>query len=369
MSVGPASIPGAPERVDATTDSSVIARLAVRFRRGPVAVVAWGAGVTFLQWHDRPDLATLLDSNWVKWGSIVAGIKVEEPISLTRFSPDATIVVAATVYSDQIVAQVARLGPFVVCSITQWREARRLAVAMPDSSLVDNGYTQMQSAFYEDCANLWSPDNRDPVVGSFDAHNAWPDYEYLWRDLGGDLSPLTVLDFGCGPGRNIAKYGSRFARLDGVDISRRNLINARIWLQRANYPRPAYLMQCNGVDLDVIADTCYDVVMSTICFQHICVHSLRLNYLHDFFRILKPGGLLTMQMGFGTPSPDTVGYHEDYFAATSTNRGCDVAVASPDQLEHDLRAVGFRGFRHYIRPVGPGDIHPAWIFFSARKPD
>lgn len=361
--------PSPPASSETAKNSAAVARLAARFRRGPVAVVSWGAGGAFLQWQDRPKLAALLDSDESKWGRTVANLTVAPPAVLARFSPDTTVVVAASMYVEQIGACVAGIGPFAVCSIAQWREARQLAATAPSPTRADNDYTRMQSAFYEDSASQWSPDNRDPVVGTFDAHNAWPDYEYLWRDLGGELAKLTVLDFGCGPGRNIAKYGSRFARLDGVDISSRNLANARLWLHSSGYYRPVYLMQCNGADLDVIADTCYDVVMSTICFQHICVHSLRLNYLREFFRILKPGGLLTMQMGFGTPSPATVGYHEDHFAATSTNRGCDVAVASPDQLEQDLLAVGFRGFRHYIRPVGPGDIHPSWIFFSARKPE
>lgn len=31
---------------------------------------------------------------------------------------------------------------------------------------------------------------------------------------------LNVLDFGCGPGRNIVKYNKRFNRIDGVDIAK-----------------------------------------------------------------------------------------------------------------------------------------------------
>jgi hypothetical protein len=40
----------------------------------------------------------------------------------------------------------------------------------------------MQKRQYENEANQWSANNRDPVVGSFDAHNAWEDYKYLFID-------------------------------------------------------------------------------------------------------------------------------------------------------------------------------------------
>ena len=44
-----------------------------------------------------------------------------------------------------------------------------------------NKYTDMQKIHYEAEAAKWSLDNRDPVVGGFDQHNAWPDYdEYIF---------------------------------------------------------------------------------------------------------------------------------------------------------------------------------------------
>ena len=46
-----------------------------------------------------------------------------------------------------------------------------------------NKYTDMQKIHYEAEAAKWSLDNRDPVVGGFDQHNAWPDYdEYIFKD-------------------------------------------------------------------------------------------------------------------------------------------------------------------------------------------
>lgn len=227
----------------------------------------------------------------------------------------------------------------------------------------------MQQSQYDREASGWSLSNRNPVVGSFDSHNAWDDYEYLFDGLQ-DLSQQRALDFGCGPGRNLVKFGPRFQQMDGVDISETNLRNARIWLTTNGVdPARSALYLCNGIDISAVPSTTYDVVLSTICFQHICVHEIRYGYLAEFFRVLKPGGTLTMQMGYGSPSPSTVDYYANHYDAPSTNRGCDTEVKHPSQIEGDLTKLGFVDFSYVLRPTGPGDCHPAWIFFKATKPN
>jgi ubiquinone/menaquinone biosynthesis C-methylase UbiE len=89
----------------------------------------------------------------------------------------------------------------------------------------DNRYTKMQLDFYNYEASIWSEENREPVVGSFDAHNNWNDYENLFTEIEHPKEKIG-LDFACGPGRNLVKYSSRFKRLDGVDISPINIKKA-----------------------------------------------------------------------------------------------------------------------------------------------
>jgi hypothetical protein len=72
-------------------------------------------------------------------------------------------------------------------------------------------------------------------------------------------------------------------------------------------------------------------------------------------------------MGFGENSPNTVDYYANHYEATSTNRGCDTNITDYRQIEKDLLDIGFKNFNYYIRPVGPGDCHPNWIFFNAQK--
>ena len=170
----------------------------------------------------------------------------------------------------------------------------------------ENKYTQMQLNLYNGLASEWSEANRDPVVGSFDSHNNWNDYDNLFQRLE-NQSELIGLDFACGPGRNIVKYNGRFKRLDGVDISPVNIEKAQSYT--SNRGIETILYNSSGTDINVVPSNEYDFVMSTIALQHICVYDIRYSIMKDIHRVLKDGGVFTAQMGFGSPSPLTVGYY------------------------------------------------------------
>ena len=227
----------------------------------------------------------------------------------------------------------------------------------------------MQHNSYESAAALSAVDGVDRVVGVFDGHNAWPDYDnYLFKGI--DLTRNKVaLDFGCGPGRNMVKYRDWFKRIDGCDIAQSNLDNARRWVTQNN-AKHGNLYHINGVDLRGIASEVYDVVFSTICLQHICVHEIRYNLMAEFLRVLKPGGTFCAQMSLDAiPDPRFHDYFANNYQATATNGYADVSIADPSQLGSDLNAIGFSSssFEYDIRPVGPGDTHANWIFFRVTK--
>ena len=91
----------------------------------------------------------------------------------------------------------------------------------------------------------------DFVVGSYDEQNKWEDYDkYLMKYVDKSFQEKIALDFGCGPGRNIIKYDKWFKQIDGCDISRNNLDNAKQNLTYHKIPLPG-LYITNGNDLGI----------------------------------------------------------------------------------------------------------------------
>ncbi|HEY4499275.1 MAG TPA: class I SAM-dependent methyltransferase [Candidatus Paceibacterota bacterium] len=231
----------------------------------------------------------------------------------------------------------------------------------------DKKYAYFQRKRYDWLANI----SDEAVVGNYEEHNKWKDYDeflmkyaYLYKDK-------LALDFGTGVGRNIIRYHDRFRRLDGVDIGSVNIGRARKKLKRHKIDSKLYVN--NGFDLSEIRDNVYGFIFSTITLQHICCYSTRFNLLKEFYRALEKGGRISIQMGFGKTLPNySVGYYEDYFNALKTNGAMDTQISSPEQVGDDLKKIGFEDFEYWIRNAGPGGGegigHEKWIFFTAKKP-
>ena len=239
-----------------------------------------------------------------------------------------------------------------------------------EEKLSDNKYTAMQKSWFQKEGETKGA-GMDKNNHTF--HNGNPDYwDILVKDTTTTYNPYNVndytdkmgLDFGCGCGRNILSIANRFKRFDGVDISSNLIDRTRDNLNEANI-KNSELYVCNGTDLDIIDDEQYDFIMSTIVMQHICVYDIRYSYLKEFYRILKTGGLLSFQMGYGR-GHGKVEYHENFYDATETNGRCDVIVDNPEQITTDLEKIGFTDISYQIRSSF-SDKHPQWIFVKAKK--
>lgn len=229
----------------------------------------------------------------------------------------------------------------------------------------NNKYTQMQKRYYDNEGTTGNM-NKQNHRGHNNNQNYW---SILVADtLAPEFKNKVGLDFGCGCGRNVINLVNRFKRMEGVDISPELIKTSIINLANMGYDsNRVRFYTCNGINLDIFEDNTYDFIMSTIVLQHICVYEIRYNYLSDFFKILKSGGLLSFQMGFGDGHFNTKDYYENFYDAESTNSGCDVKVSDPSQIVGDLEKIGFTNVTYEITPSFD-DFHKNWIFVKAYKP-
>jgi SAM-dependent methyltransferase len=234
-------------------------------------------------------------------------------------------------------------------------------------------YLEMERAFYADLvarSNFDSEaftrtDSSEFVVGSY-VHHEGMDYE-RWLLSGVNIRRgALALEYGCGPGRMMLRLAPRFGRIDGIDISQEVIDVAR--RRCAALASPPRLLLTDGQTVPTGTEESYDVAYSVICLQHICVYSVRVQILEGLFRALKPGGLLTFQMGYGPGHPRMVDYFDDYVDAPGTNGVADVGVLHPGEIAGDLARIGFAHAAYALTPTGPGDTHGAWMFVRALKP-
>src|SRR5213076_1696897 len=154
------------------------------------------------------------------------------------------------------------------------------------------------SNFSDECFTRATHD--ELVVGWYARHEAY-DYE-RWLFDGVAIGPGAVaIDYGCGPGRMIRRLAPLFERIDGVDISPEMIAVAGMRCADLDAPPRLFVTPGDGVPAGLQGR--YDLAYSVICLQHIAVHRVRRAILESIFRALKPGGLLTFQMGYGTGHP------------------------------------------------------------------
>jgi ubiquinone/menaquinone biosynthesis C-methylase UbiE len=102
-----------------------------------------------------------------------------------------------------------------------------------------------------------------------------------------------ALDFGCGAGRLTRALAERFDEVVGVDIALGMLEEAR----QVNADVPACRFVLNDApDLRQFDADRFDLVYSSIVLQHIDDASTIRNYIREFVRVVRPGGLVAFQL-------------------------------------------------------------------------
>ena len=224
----------------------------------------------------------------------------------------------------------------------------------------ENQYTNMQKGMYHG------------GTSNHEEHNSNEDY---WNILLGDLKDKTswdgkvALDFACGRGRNITNMFNLcdWARVDGIDISEGNITQ-----NRQEYIEQNSNWYCNnGVDVSDLKDNEYDFIMSTIALQHIPVYDIRKSIITDLYRTLKPNGIFSFQMGYGSGLESELGprvsYFENYYDAPGTNSMCDVRIQSEEEIIKDLESIGFVDIKTEVMESYSDSGHPQWIYVKCYK--
>jgi len=109
------------------------------------------------------------------------------------------------------------------------------------------------------------------------------------------LSPhWRVLEIGCGMGRLLRPLSQRVAFAVGVDVSQEMLARALEYC--AGRPNVELRRTDGSGSLESLADASFDFVFSHIVFQHVPRKSYVQRYLREAARVLKPGGILRVQV-------------------------------------------------------------------------
>lgn len=159
--------------------------------------------------------------------------------------------------------------------------------------------------------------------------------------------PFTLLDLGCGPGRDLKTFSALGHRAIGLDGSSEFVAMARAW-------SGCEVWRQDFLRLDLPEET-FDGVYANASLFHVPSVALPgvLAALHD---TLKPGGVLF--------SSNPRGHNEEGWNGPRYGSWYDYPT-----WERHLVAAGFLPIRHYYRPEGLPREQQPWLASLWRKPN
>jgi SAM-dependent methyltransferase len=176
-------------------------------------------------------------------------------------------------------------------------------------------------------------------------HNVSQNLRALLQHIDGE-PPFTILDFGCGPGRDLKTFADLGHIAVGLDGASRFAAMARIH-------SGCEVWQQDFLKLDLPSNR-FDGIFANAALFHVPSQELP-RVLLELRATLKPGGVLF--------SSNPRGHNEEGW-----NQGRYGAYYDLERWRRYMSAAGFVELTHYYRPIGlPRDRQP-WLASVWREP-
>ena len=160
-------------------------------------------------------------------------------------------------------------------------------------------------------------------------------------------APFTLLDLGCGPGRDLKTFSALGHRAIGLDGSHEFVAMARTW-------SGCEVWRQDFLHLD-LPPALFDGVFANASLFHVPSRALP-GVLAALYATIKPGGVLF--------SSNPRGHNEEGWNGPRYGSWYDYPT-----WERHLVAAGFLPIRHYYRPEGLPRERQPWLASLWRKPN
>jgi SAM-dependent methyltransferase len=161
-------------------------------------------------------------------------------------------------------------------------------------------------------------------------------------------NPGRILDFGCGPGRDIVAFQAEGHEAIGLDAT-------PAFVEMAKQAGSGEVWQQNFLNLD-LPDQFFDGIFANASLIHVPQAEM-LRVLKDLYRSLVPGGAITMSLARG----DGEGY-ADRLTGQRYTSFWEYATIAPL-----IEQAGFTIAHHYYRPPGLPQHMQSWVAIVAHR--
>ena len=178
-------------------------------------------------------------------------------------------------------------------------------------------------------------------------HDVTQNYQALLGALG-NAAALRLLDFGCGPGRDLLALSALGHTLTGLDGSAE-------FVRMAREHSGCTVLEQSFFELD-LGEARFDGVFANASLFHV-PRALLPRVLGELLRCLVPGGVLfcSNPRSFDV---DREGFNGERYGSYLTTEG----------WLHVISGAGFVVEQHYFRPSGLPQAEQPWLAVVARKP-